>query len=85
MAKKTTSTEDAFAKGGSLNNDAFGIGELDDGSFNTFPASELGARTAERDAQEAALDDALDEVFDDPFLDDDSDLELDDEEDDSGD
>lgn len=73
MAKETTSFQDATAKGGSLNNDAYGIGELEDGSFNTFPASELAARVAERDRQEQASDFAFEQSengFEDPFLDD---------------
>lgn len=68
MAKETTSTEDAKAKGGSLNNDAYGIGELADGTFNTFPASELAARTAERDRQEQETEYAIEQIGDDPFL-----------------
>lgn len=94
MAEKDDSFKDATAKGGSLNS-PFGIGELSDGSFNTFPVSELAARTAERDRQEQADDHAFqqseagfptieDGDGEDPFLESDDDLDLgdDDEEDD---
>lgn len=84
MAKETTSFQDATAKGGSLNNDHFGMGENADGSFETFPLSQLAKRTAERDRQDAADQYALEQSengFADPFLEDDSDLDLDDTED----
>jgi hypothetical protein len=82
MAKETTSVEDAQAKGGSLNNDAYGIGQLADGSFNIFPADELAERIAARDSQEQADDFAFEQSengFKDPFLDDVGDDDDDDE------
>jgi hypothetical protein len=86
MAKETTSWEDATAKGGSLNNDDFGIGQNSDGTFNIFPASELAARIAERDAQEDTTTYAIEQSEGiDPFLEDDSDLDLEDEDIDSDD
>jgi hypothetical protein len=38
----------------------FGMGQLADGSFDTFPLSELAARVAARDADEAALQREID-------------------------
>jgi hypothetical protein len=82
MAKETTSWQDATAKGGSLNNDKFGMGENADGSFNIFPASELAERIAKRDEDERVQEDAIQQVDNtDPFLEDDSDLGLEDDDD----
>jgi hypothetical protein len=84
MVKETDSIEDAMAKGGSLNNDAYGIGEMSDGTFNIFPASELAERVVARDSQEQADDFAFEQSengFKDPFLDDVGDDDGDDEDD----
>jgi hypothetical protein len=82
MAKETTSWEDATAPGGSLNNGEFGMGQNADGTFNTFPLSELNERVAARDREEQADDFAFEQSengFKDPFLDDVGDDDDDDE------
>lgn len=39
----------------------YGIGQNADGTFNVFPASELAAKTAERDRDEAAIEYAIEQ------------------------
>lgn len=43
----------------SLTDTSFGIGQMADGSIDTFPLSELPARTAARDREEEATDYAI--------------------------
>jgi hypothetical protein len=47
----------------SFNDDGVGIGQLDDGSLDTFPLSEWPKRKAMRDATEAETEKAFAKVF----------------------